>query len=73
MESPSSFLSYTPSSAPNSSPRRSVVSHRQTIPASPRRSLLYSSNYMNQKFEEEKKKMDKLQESVSHIRRQVSH
>jgi hypothetical protein len=50
-----------------------MVSHKSThIPSSPRRSLLFSSNYMNQKFEEERKKMDKLQESVTHIRRQVN-
>lgn len=68
VESPTpSYISHSSSIAPAS--RSSPRNYSRT--SSPRRSNLpFSSSLLNQRFEEERKKMDKLQESVTHIRRQ---
>lgn len=69
VESPT--LSYNSRSSSIAPPPHSSPRNRSFI-SSPRRSNLpFSSSLLNQRFEEERKKMDKLQESVTHIRRQV--
>lgn len=55
-ETPHSYSRYSVRKTPLKSPRRSV----------------FDTSTLNQKIEEERRRMDKLQESMTRIRRQVS-